>query len=247
MAVDVYREQIPEIVVPGKPLGRHIRRDPRDAAYPAELAPAIRSVHHQSAGLPLNQGQVGSCTANALCGALNSIPHWAQGQPVLGERDAVALYSAEEQLMGFGPYPPNDNGGTGQDVCQAALNARMLVAYQHATGIDQALRALVPRPVITGISWYDSFDTPDKNGLVEIGPGATVRGGHEVVADELIVPAGSEALDKILVGFWNSWSTSWGLGGRFYMTAATWSTLLDNGGDVTVPRTGPGWQAHPIG
>ncbi|HWF25193.1 MAG TPA: hypothetical protein VG275_07090 [Solirubrobacteraceae bacterium] len=238
--MSVHRIRIPELVIPGMRLGRHIHIDDRNAAYPAELAPQITSVKHQSAGLPLDQGQIGSCTANALCGALNSVPHWAPGQGTLTETNAVALYGRETADEGS-PYPPNDPGGSGLAVCQAAKEMGLLDGYQHATGIDQALAALVIRPVITGINWFSSFDSPAPPtsyipGLVQITPGATVRGGHEILADE--IDAASE-----LVWLWNSWGPSWGVGGRFCMTFATWEQLLQQGGDVTVPRTAKGWHA----
>jgi hypothetical protein len=90
------------------------------------------------------------------------------------------------------------------------------------------LLALVLRPVITGINWYTSFDTPAPDGLVSIAAGATVRGGHEVVAD------GIDASHR-LVWFWNSWGSGFGIGGRFCMSFDTWQQLLEQTGDVTVP------------
>jgi hypothetical protein len=218
--------ELPEQVLAGKRLGRHIQHDPQSLAYQAQEAQKVETVTHIAAGLPLNQGQLGSCTANALCGALNSAPDW-QGNTALTEPDAVKLYESETDLEGK-PYPPNDPGGTGLLVCKAAKGLGIISSYSHAFGIEQALRALVLRPVITGIAWYTSFDTPDpQTGLVAIASGATVRGGHEVVAD------GIDAPNK-LVWFWNSWGTEFGLGGRFCMSFDTWDQLLQDQGDVTV-------------
>jgi hypothetical protein len=184
------------------------------------------SVKHSASGLPLNQGKIGSCTANALCGALDSAPNLAGGAP-RGEGDAVRLYELETRLEGQ-PYPPNDPGGTGLMVCKAAKQMGWISSYKHAFGIQHALESLVQRPVITGISWYTSFDQPTAAGLVEIAPGATIRGGHEIVADEIDAP-------NRLVWFWNSWGPGWGVGGRFCMSFDTWSALLQQRGDVTVP------------
>jgi hypothetical protein len=224
---DVRIVQLPERHVEGKRLGRHVLHDPRSRDFTAERATNIVSVTHQATGLPLNQGQIGSCTANALCGALDSAPDFAGGT-VLNEKDAISLYELETQLEGK-PYPPNDPGGSGLMVCKAAVQRGLIGSYTHAFGVQHALEALVLRPVITGIGWYSSFDKPDPStGLVQIAPGATIRGGHEIVADQIDA-------DNQLVWFWNSWGASYGLGGRFCMTFSTWDQLLANQGDVTVP------------
>lgn len=223
---EIVRRTLEEQRVEGRRLGRHIEHDPRSRDFPAEQAPQITSVNHNATGLPLDQGQIGSCTANALCGAMNSAPNFSG--TVLHETDAVTLYELETKLEGK-PYPPNDPGGTGLLVCKAAKQEGLLSSYTHAFGIQHALQALVLRPVITGIAWYSSFDTPDpQTGLVSIAPGATVRGGHEIVADAI------DAANQ-LVWFWNSWGTGWGQGGRFCMSFATWEQLLSQQGDVTVP------------
>jgi hypothetical protein len=244
----VTRIQIPETrPSPAKPLGRHILTDSRSANFPAETAPALRSVVHKSAGLPLTQAR-GSCTAEALDGALNTEPHWAPRQPVLTQRDADHLYDAEIVLEGGDPAT-DDPGGSGLEVCQAAKNAGMLVGYQHATDIHQALAALVLRPVIVGINWFTSFDSPDPSGLIAIAPGATVRGGHELAV---------VAIDVTEERVWlpNSWGLGFGVpllaagipGGCVCMSFATLETLLGQGGDCTVPRTSakPRWIAKPL-
>lgn len=222
----VYRERLDEQVVQGRRLGRHIDHDPRSRQFEAERAPQIQSVTHNATGLPLNQGDIGSCTANALCGALDSVPNFSGGTP-LNEQEAVQVYETETKLEGK-PYPPNDPGGSGLMVCKAAQQMGLITAYHHAFGVQAALEALVLRPVITGINWYTSFDQPDANGLVSIAPGATVRGGHEIMADEIDAP-------NKLVWFWNSWGTVYGVGGRFCMSFDTWDQLLQQRGDVTVP------------
>jgi hypothetical protein len=226
MASDFVSVTIPEQQIEGKRLGRHVQHDPRSRSFEAEAAPQIQSVTHQATGLPLNQGQIGSCTANALCGALDSAPDFAGGTP-LDEEKAVSIYELETRLEGK-PYPPNDPGGSGLMVCKAAKEMGLITSYKHAFGIDHALAALTLRPVITGVNWYTSFDTPGADGVVAIAPGATVRGGHEVVAD------GIDAENR-LVWLWNSWGTDWGLGGRFAMSFDTWDQLLQEQGDVTVP------------
>ena len=218
--------RIPEVRYEGRRLGRHVHPfDPRHLDYLAQGAPQIVSVRHEAVGLPLNQGNAGSCTANAVCGAMNSQPDFS-GR-MFGETDAVVLYKQETADEGQ-PYPQYDPGGTGPLVCQAAKELGWITSYQHALGLQGALQALVLRPVISGFNWYTSFDDIMPNGHIAIAEGATVRGGHEVVLDEIDA-------EQYLVGGWNSWG-DWGpLGGRFYMSWHCWWRLLNEGGDVTVP------------
>ncbi len=72
------------------------------------------------------------------------------------ETEAVKVYELETKLEGK-PYPPNDPGGSGLMVCKAAKQMGLLTSYQHAFGVQHALEALVLRPVITGVSWYDEL------------------------------------------------------------------------------------------
>ena len=153
---------IPEFVVPGKRLGRHI--DTRTAAHretggPPPLAKSVVSVQHQSFGLPLDQGQIGSRTANALCGALNTRPHYmsnAKPLPRTAEPDAVKLYRGRRRTKGS-HNPPNDPGGTGQSV-RSRDRTRTVLRLPGRAGLTESLLALVLRPVITGVNWYDSFE-----------------------------------------------------------------------------------------
>ena len=221
------RKRLPERrPVPGHRLGRHVLHDPRSRRYRAKEAVRVRSVQHDSVGLPLNQGALGSCTANALCGALNSAPFNSGGRR-FREREALRLYGLETELEGT-PHPPHDPGGSGLMVCKAAKRLGWISGYTHAFGLEHALRALTLRPVITGTNWYESFYEPDADGLVRIHPHAKVEGGHEFLADGI-------DLRNELVWFWNSWGRSFGVGGRFCMTFHTWGRLLRERGDVTVP------------
>lgn len=234
--VEIVTRQIPERTVPGKRLGRHVAHDSRSWDYRAEGAPVIADVLHASFGLPINQGNVGSCTANALTGAANSqpnftgalaLPHLAGCAYPHGENDAVNLYIKETTDEGQ-PYPQYDPGGTGLYVCRAARELGWIARWANAFTLDEALRALTLRPVITGVNWYDSFDSPDSSGVITISPGAQVRGGHEFVI------LGNQVAGQQVAAM-NSWGPDWGVGGKFYFSWSTWEQLLAEQGDVTVP------------
>jgi hypothetical protein len=236
--LDVRR--IPEQVVEGHRLGRHVRHDPRSLQYlyPADEVAGLTSVRHERHIPVLDQGSLGSCTGNAAEGCVGTavffaaVPDSNKAKPTGNangdEKQAVALYSAATKLDDApGSYPPDDTGSDGLSVAKAAQKAGLISGYQHCTSLTSALKALSQQPVITGVNWYDSFDQPDANGLITITAGAQVRGGHEFVLDELDV-------EGKRVGFTNSWGESWGLAGRAYMSWSDFDQLLGEQGDVTV-------------
>lgn len=215
------------------PLGRHVDHDPRSRAfamYPTDLGP-IRVVKHRRYGTIFDQGQLGSCTGNALAGAINTVPLHQPGTRALTEADAVKLYESATVLDGIaGSYPPDDTGSSGLGVCKAGMKAGYLTGYKHAFSIEAALASLTVTPVITGIPWYEGFDEPDADGMVTIA--GQIRGGHEIEVDAILSIG---TLAETVVELPNSWGTGWGLNGRFRMTGQTWAELLSQQGDVTVP------------
>lgn len=222
-----------------RPLGRRVNHDPRSRAfrYRADRGVTYATVRHQSHIGILDQGSTGSCTGQATVGALACDPFHATlpAGTVLDEAAAVRLYSEATVLDPFdGDYPPNDTGSDGVSVAKAAQRNHLISGYQHAFTLADALAALQAGPFITGITWMSSFDEPDYNGVVTVKPTAYARGGHEICADEYNA-------DRGMVGFRNSWGEGWGIGGRFYMTVATFAQLLADDGDVTVfvPATAP--------
>lgn len=221
-------------------LGRHVRHDPRSLRYQvtARSLGDLKSVTHRRYIPVLDQGDLGSCTGNAALGAVGTGALFtalagnpgcpSENDAVKDEQQAAALYSAATRLDDYdGEYPPIDSGSDGLSVAKAAQKAGLISGYQHATSLEAALTVLAAQPVITGVNWYDSFDEPDDEGLIRIAPGASVRGGHEFVLDELDVA-------NRLVGFTNSWSTDWGLIGRAYLSWDDFGRLLGEDGDVTV-------------
>jgi hypothetical protein len=66
---------------------------------------------------------------------------------------------------------------------------------------------------------------PDADGRVH--PTGSIAGGHEIVARTLDVPGQK-------VWFDNSWGSSWGVGGKFYLTFTDFGNLLSQQGDVVV-------------
>lgn len=225
--------RIPEYPVAGMPLGRHVWHDSQSRAYPYSTGKiTLRTVTWARMIAILDQGNLGSCTGNAMTGALGTTPVFealpAQ-HPTLNEAEAVRLYGAATVLDGYpGSYPPEDTGSDGLSVCKAAQNQGLLSGYTHCFSLNEALGALSNGPVLVGLNWYDSFDSPDPSGLVSVSAGAQVRGGHEIVARGLDTALMMVYLD-------NSWGSSWGNKGSFSMSFGTLDRLLAEDGDATVP------------
>lgn len=223
---------IPEVVVPGKRLGRHVRHDSRNLQYRHVRQDRALTSQLWTRNISiLDQGNIGSCTANMGVGALGTDPLYAAlpaAHPALNEQFAVQIYSAEETLDGDGPYPPQDNGSTGPTCGQVLKTLGLISGYTHCLSLDDILDALEDGPVGIGSNWYDSMDTPDSSGLVTISPDATVRGGHEYLCR-------GKDTDQQLVHLDNSWGTTWGVQGSFSYSYATLERLLGEQGDGTVP------------
>lgn len=230
---NIYVRPIEEVKVPGKPLGRHVRHDSRSLAYAAPESDlgSLTSVEHNVLIPVLDQGELGSCTGNAGTYALGSDPFNATIQGfhlVLNEDFAVKLYS-QTTTYDSDPdnYPPTDTGSDGLSVGKALKADGYVSGYTHALSLNALLTALQSTPVIIGINWYSSMDEPDGNGLVTITDDAYVRGGHEVCV------VGMDT-DKQLVKIINSWGTSFGIDGYFWMSYDTLERLLGEDGDCTV-------------
>lgn len=212
-------------------LGRHVEHDPRSRSYgftPAATKPiTVLWDHH---GPVLDQGDLGSCTGNALAQWANTA--FAQQNPkgpdgFLTEDDAVDLYSRATHLDGIkGYYPPDDTGSSGNAVCKAGERRELLSGWQHSFGFNALLLTLQHTPVIAGTAWYKGMFTPGKGAVLPVtGP---LAGGHEY----LILGAD---VDAELVTILNSWSADWADNGRAHIAFDDYARLLDEQGDVSVP------------
>lgn len=238
MTEPVTRRLIPEVVVEGKRLGRHVEHDPRSLAYQVQPDGTVRTIKWDRVIEVLDQGNVGSCTGNAATGHLGTQPEDATlagliaAGLTLNEAEALKLYSAAEVIDGNGPYPPSDFGSSGLSVAKAAKNAGLISGYLHMTSLAAVQTAIQSGPVIIGVNWYEGFDSPNSAGLVSVS--GSVRGGHEF---EVI---GYDTQTDLWEAV-NSWGTSYGVSGRFFFSSATFSRLLSEQGDATqfVPLSKP--------
>lgn len=205
-------------------LGRHVEHDERSRNFPAPGG-KLTSVNHRHYGRVLDQGQLASCTGNAMVDCLMTGPLRVKGR-ILHEADAVKVYELATTLDSIpGAYPPSDTGSSGLAAAKACVKLGLASSYSHAFGLDACLAALVLSPVAIGVPWYESMFTPDSTGTLHVA--GKVAGGHEVT---LIGLDAKRERVRVL----NSWGASWGEHGRAWLSFADLGRLLSESGDVTV-------------
>jgi hypothetical protein len=215
-------------------LGRHVLHDARSLYWDADElvahVTAPKTVMHQSVCVPWDQGELGSCTANAALGVLMTEP-FHKASWCFTEKDAVKLYSEETRLDDTeipGHYPPDDPGSTGLWSMKALKNRGLISSYRHAFSLTTALRLLTLGPVSTGVPWFKSLFEPDPFATIHLDEASGLAGGHQVAV------VGYDATTR-KVRIRNSWGTSWGDGGYCWLPVDDWGRLLHLHGDVVVP------------
>lgn len=227
--VDELPETLPLIGQPGGRLGRKVEHDDRSRAFAVEgFAPhLLMSVDWPRRSPILYQGGMGSCTGNAIAGAVATDSMNRMGNPAVDEAMAVDLYELATWLDHFpGHMPPDDTGSSGLAVCKAAQRRKLITSYRHAFSFNAVLSALQKGPVIVGMTWLTGCDTPDMNGVIDYS--GTIRGGHEFLV------RGCDMVGKLLLGD-NSWGLGWGLNGRFKIPFDSFQTAMALQADVTIP------------
>lgn len=205
-------------------LGRIRNHDARSLQHPAVTGATHNPVKHRTLGAVLDQGNLGSCVANASAHALNTAPTHKKGQRIMKEPDAVSWYGPATAIDPFpGTYPPDDTGTDINSLAKVLRDAGLIVSWEHAFGLDHVLAALQIKPICLGIDWHESMFTPDKDGFVH--PDGNVVGGHETLIRE-------DHPDSKYVLVRNSWGKSWGLNGHYKLTYDDLGTLLKAGGDA---------------
>lgn len=247
MTRTIYREKIPAT---DPRLKRHVLHDSESRRYAFNTAGlSIVSVEHHRWLPILDQGDVGSCTADAGFGVLGTDPYATSGasQPIMAtfgaftQAGAYQLYSAEEQYDGGGPWPPNDNGSSGLTLAKVLRDVGAIAGWTQTFTLDDALKALGQYPLAIGTVWFNSMFDPDPQGIITVSRSSGLAGGHEYEAVGYDQPRG-------LVHLANSWGTSWGESGYFWMAAEDLGLLLEDQGDVTVftPLTNPAPVPTPV-
>lgn len=232
---------------PGQHLGRHIEHDPRSLRFAHGVLPqsALKPVQWTRRIPILDQGNLGSCTGNALTGVLgtdsagrtaptsvavraDSKGVFTAGIHVLDEEFATLAYELNSRLDDIrGQYPPDDTGSTGLACGKTGQALGLLTGYTHAFSMDALKSALQQGPVMAGIVWLNSMFDPASDGTIAVDRSSGVAGGHELVVS---------AWDGTRFRLDNSWGTTWGDHGSGWVSEQDMAWLLAQDGDVTVPQ-----------
>jgi hypothetical protein len=231
----IVRERIPRT---DPRLGRHVHHDSLSRGYAFRASTRkLASVRHPRRVPVFDQLRLGSCVPNGGVGCLGTDPFYDALRSRVTWTEAACL-DFYRKVTRADPWPgqwePTDTGSDGLSMAKVFTADTLISGYLHAFTFADALAALADRPLITGVNWYDSMFDPTAEGEVRVTAGASVAGGHEFVVDEL-------DMERQRVWATNSWGTSWGVSGRFWLSFATWTRLLGEDGDVTVfvPVTDP--------
>lgn len=224
-------QQLDQTVGPYR-LGRHVLHDPRSKDFDARAITRPRplvTTLHAARTPPWDQGDIGSCTANAALGCLVTSPNHCQR--TLDEDDARTLYRAETRLDDTqipGHWEPDDTGSTGLWSMKALHQAGLIKSYHHAFRLSTVLHLLLDRPVSTGITWYESMFDVDDTGTIQVDFSSRVAGGHQVCLVGLDI-------QREAVWVRNSWGVQWGEGGYAWLEWDDYDRLLMEDGDAVCP------------
>lgn len=213
-------------------LGRHQMHDflPAELEAVVDLLAPIRDVVHEEFEPCFDQGQIGSCTANAALGTLVTDPFGKPGVAYT-EQDALALYEAETLLDDSqipGHYPPDDTGSSGPWSMMALEKRGLIKSWRHTRSPHSALRMLNSGPISLGVPWYQSQFEVDSNDTIHVDRKSGLAGGHQIA-----VTANDTSGCRIKIR--NSWGASWGSAGHAWLSWDDFATLLKLGGDVVQP------------
>jgi hypothetical protein len=246
--VTIYTERLPFHPL----LGRNIRLDSRSLDYAVQpVGVTVTSIRHAQSIDVLDQGQVGSCTGNASCSCAYHAPFYAPGAPdwsyapsEVGARSWYHQNTVEDGYQGTWNVDGtgDDTGSDGLTSSKVAKEAGIVSGYRAALDLDSSLQALMTAPGITGIPFYNSMFDAGSDGLMTVTASSGLAGGHELCVDEIVAAdALGNGTGKLLVGGPNSWGTSWGAQGRWYLTGDDWWSLRKQDGDVYfwVPNSQP--------
>jgi hypothetical protein len=217
---------------------------PTDQLYPLAAAPrfqaavALRTVRWPLFRTALHQGSEGTCTGHAGQVYLEAAPIVQVGRRPVGSPNQVALelYDAGWLIENGNGLPDRSTGLTLDSLFKVMRDWGYVAEWRHTTDPDEVIRWVggadetgraVGGPMIVGVPWFASQDSPDVDGTVHVDPGSGLRGYHAVTVLEY-----HAGRDEVI--FANSWSAAWGARGYGKFSRAALHTLFGHYGHAVV-------------
>ena len=232
-------------------------KDHRDKIYPTDRAVATPATVDLSPQLPAcyDQGQLGSCTANAIAGAIQFVQAAQKLPSVMPSRlfiyyneramegsigtDAGAqLRDGIKSVVKLGYCPESD---WPYDISQytdkpptscysEALQDQVTVYYRVTVRLSAMLHCLATGyPFVFGISVYESFMNPPGGVVPMPTAGEKLLGGHAMLC------VGYDQAARRFK-FRNSWGAAWGDGSGYGTIPFEYLDSTDYGGDYWTIR-----------
>lgn len=227
---------------------RKDKPDERDHLYtPTEgELPAKMDLRKQMSAVE-DQGQLGSCTANALVGNLEFLAKKVKAYNAsrlflyfneriyigtINEDSGANLRDGIKALKKYGsaseriwPYRISRFTTKPSDVAYADALKRTISSYERIITLNGVLACLASgSPVVFGTDWYSSWSTMEveKSGVIPQVDEAvdTVEGGHA-----MLIVGYDTAKEQFIVR--NSWGKSWGKGGYCYFSFSHFKYFSD--------------------
>jgi hypothetical protein len=197
---------------------------------PSPPSPAVTAKTWDDPRPTLDQGNTNHCVGNGCA-------QWGNTSPVndsYAESDAAKIYYAAKVIDG---EPGAEDGSYVRSGMKVLQNMKRLAAYGRPGTIgDLSDWILTKGPVTLGTDWYESMFTLDADNRAPIDEsvicpqtGTAIAGGHCY----LVLGYDSSRTGREFECL-NSWGSSWGANGHFFLSAADLERLVftDSGGEA---------------
>lgn len=212
------------------PLGRRKQKaDPRDKLHPAKpstRAPMLAATYRywNDSTWRGDQGNTSQCVAYSALHRIENAPRtYPEAGPVL---NPTTVYNRAQEID---DWPGTNYEGTSVRAgAKVMLERGFISEYQWVENFDDFLLLLhMQGPINVGTTWYWSMFNPrrvkDAQGAyrttVTIDESKGSAGGHAYLINGINIPS---RVVRVL----NSWGTSWGAGGRAWMSFDTIERLV---------------------
>lgn len=226
--------------------------DPRDFLFTPDPGVEIQATVNLSSKFPFppqNQGNLGSCTAQATIGTLEYLETLANMTPIqlsrlfgyynsrlvlntVNQDTGATIRDALKAINTYGicpegdwPYQISQYKQKPSEKAYSDASGHKEIVYERLSSLDEMKSCLSGGfPFVFGFQTYESFESSQvaQSGKLDMPKsGEKIKGGHAVAAVGY-----DEGTQRFVIR--NSWGTSWGMNGYFTMPY----TYLDPGSNL---------------